>query len=342
VRRSWIHTRPRGPNLNEVSGAGTTVPQVAVPYSRGLHEVADGVWAWLQPDGSWGWSNAGLVAGGDEALLVDTLFDLRLTGAMLDAMRRAVPAAGAIGTVVNTHANGDHTFGNQLLAGARIVASRRCAEEMADVPPAMLAGLVQAAPGLGPVGQYLQSIFGPFDFAGIELCPPTTTFDGSLQLRVGGRPVVLHEVGPAHTRGDVLVELPEQGVVFTGDICFIGGHPVMWSGPVGNWIAALDRILGMAAETVVPGHGPVCGKAEVADLKGYFEYLRDEAAARYQAGLSPLDAARDIAIDDYRDWTDAERLVVNVATIYRELGAETAGDALTLFGQMAELAARPA
>src|ERR671923_1505669 len=99
-------------------------------YTRGLHDVGDGVWAYLQPDGGWGWSNAGLVADGGASLLVDTLFDLRLTADMLDTMRAAVPAASRIGTVVNTHANGDHCYGNALVADAEIVASSAAAEEM--------------------------------------------------------------------------------------------------------------------------------------------------------------------------------------------------------------------
>ena len=86
------------------------------------------------PTAAWGWSNAGLIVDGDEALLIDTLFDLRLTGEMLDTMRRQVPAARNIGTVVNTHANGDHCWGNELVAGATIIASRRTAEEMALLP----------------------------------------------------------------------------------------------------------------------------------------------------------------------------------------------------------------
>jgi glyoxylase-like metal-dependent hydrolase (beta-lactamase superfamily II) len=310
------------------------------PYTTGLHEVGDGVFAWLQPDGSWGWSNAGLVADDDAgaSLLVDTLFDLKLTATMLQAMRDAIPAAAAIGTVVNTHANGDHTFGNQLLAGARILASRRCMEEMADVPPQLLAGLIHGAPALGRTGEYLQRIFGPFQFEGITLTLPTDPFDGELTVMVGDRPVRLHEVGPAHTRGDVLVEVPDQRVVFTGDICFIGGHPIVWSGPVGNWIAALDRILAMDVDVVVPGHGPVSDKVAVAELKAYFEYLRAQTRARFEAGMSPMEAARDIDLDGFGGWTEAERLVVNVTTIYRELGAEVPTDALSLFSQMAELA----
>jgi cyclase len=318
------------------------------PYTSGLHEVADGVWAWLQPDGSWGWSNAGLVVDPQAAtrpdaratLLVDTLFDLKLTQRMLDAMRHAVPAAATIDTLVNTHANGDHTFGNQLVAGARIIASRRCMEEMGEVPPKLLAGMMQAAPTMGATGEYLQRIFGPFEFDGIELTLPNDPFDGERTVMIGDRRVLLHEVGPAHTRGDVLVEIPEQRVVFTGDICFVGGHPVMWSGPVANWIAALERILAMNVDTVVPGHGPVSGKAEVAELKSYFEYLVEQTRPRFEAGMAPLDAAKDIEPGDFASWTEAERLAVNVTTIYRELGADVPADAVTMFSQMAELAGR--
>src|ERR1700704_4423147 len=103
-------------------------------YERGLREVGDGLYAYFQPDGSWGWSNAGLIVDGEATLLVDTLFDLRLTGDMLAEMRRAVPAAERIETLVNTHANGDHTFGNQLVEGARILASERTAQEMLEAP----------------------------------------------------------------------------------------------------------------------------------------------------------------------------------------------------------------
>ena len=307
-------------------------------YSKGLHEVAEGVWAYLQPDGGWGWSNAGLVTGGGSSLLVDTLFDSKLTAEMLDAMRRTTPAAQRIGTLVNTHANGDHCFGNSMVATADIVASEKCAEEMKALPPSRLADLVRAAPGLGETGAFVKRIFGPFAFDGIELFTPARTFVGELEILVGDRRVRLIEVGPAHTDGDVIVHLPDDGVVFTGDIVFHRGHPIVWAGPVANWIAACDRILALDAGTVVPGHGALATPGAVSDLKGYFEYLTVEAKSRYEGGMSPFDAARDIDMTTFSGWGEAERLVVNVHALYRDFGADLPSDVLTLFGDMAKLA----
>jgi cyclase len=306
-----------------------------VPYARGLHEVGDGVLAWLQPDGGWGWSNAGLVADGDASLLVDTLFDLRLTGEMLDAMRRAVPAADAIDVVVNTHANGDHCWGNQLVRHADIVATEGCAAEMLELPPAVLAGLADEPPP-GALGELTARMFGPFEFGDIEVVPPTTTFAGELELTVGDTAVRLIEVGPAHTRGDAIVHLPGPGVVFTGDILFNGGHPIVWAGPVDNWVAACDTVIDLAPEVVVPGHGPVCDVAAVRGERDYFTFLQREVPPRAEAGMTPLEAARDIDLGTFRALGERERFVVNVAAVYRDLGHEVPPDAVSALAAMAD------
>lgn len=311
-------------------------------YAKGLHEVGDGLYAYLQPDGSWGWSNAGLVVDGEATLLVDTLYDLALTEQMLQAMRRAVPAAARIDTLVNTHANGDHCYGNQLVGGARILASERTAAEMPELPPAAMAALVEQAPAMGELGAFFLECFGAFDFKGIELALPDETFSGELNMRVGGLELALLEVGPAHTRGDTLVHVPAQRVLFSGDILFSGAHPIAWAGPVSNWIAACERILAMDVETIVPGHGPLAGPDAVRELKAYFEYLYEQARACHAQGMTPLQAARAIALDRWADWGERERLVVNLANVYAELDGDPEPlNPLAAFQQMAELARGP-
>jgi cyclase len=310
-------------------------------YETGLREVGDGLYAYLQADGGWGWSNAGLVVAGEQTLLIDTLFDLRLTADMLRAMRAAVPAAARIDTLVNTHANGDHCYGNQLLADARIVASERTAVEMSELPPAAMAALVEQAPSMGQLGAFFLECFGAFEFGGIELVLPKETFSGALTLTVGERELHLIEVGPAHTRGDTLVHAPAERVLFSGDILFAGSHPIAWAGPVSNWITACERILAMDLEMIVPGHGPLATPDAVRELKAYFEYLYERARSARAEGLTPLQAAQALGTDRWADWGERERLVVNLANIYRELDGDEPLDGLSAFQQMAELSALP-
>ena len=314
-------------------------------FTRGLHEIGDGLFAWLQPDGGWGWSNAGLIVegrpGDGAAALVDTLFDTQLTAEMLAGMERATGfGAASIGQVVNTHANGDHTHGNHLLEKADIIASEASAREMEAFPPALLAQLkaAGAAGQMGGAGRYFAEVFAPFDFAGVQERAPTRTFCGQTQLDVGGRAVDLIEVGPAHTAGDVLVHVPQAKAVFTGDILFIEGTPIMWAGPVSNWIAACERIIAMDVDVIVPGHGPLTDKAGVREVADYLAHIDSEARARHAAGLSAEDAARDIGLRRYATWKDAERIAVNVDTLYREYNNDpTPPDAIRLFGLMGQI-----
>jgi glyoxylase-like metal-dependent hydrolase (beta-lactamase superfamily II) len=210
--------------------------------------------------------------------------------------------------------------------------------EMEAFSPEALAALVADSSKLGDVGRYLQDIFGAFDFAGVVERLPTRTFSGELSLRVGDKAVELIEVGPAHTAGDVLVHVPADRTVFTGDILFIDGTPIMWAGPVGNWIAACHRILDMDVDVIVPGHGPITDKAGVRRVQDYLSFCHREARLRYDAGLSVRDAIHDIALGEFNGWTDAERIAVNVDTLYREYCGDTSPpDTMALFGLMAEL-----
>ncbi|MGI9287576.1 MAG: MBL fold metallo-hydrolase [Pseudomonadales bacterium] len=308
-------------------------------YEKGLHDLGNGIYAYLQPNGSWGWSNTGLVVDGDESLLVDTLFDSHLTRDMLKTMRDAVGRkAKNIDWVVNTHANGDHCHGNHLIEGAEIIASAAAAAEMDQVTPELMAQLLRAAPDMGEVGEYFIHCFGAFDFNGIVHTPPTQTFSGEKHVQVGDKDVHLIEVGPAHTAGAVLAFVPADKTIFTGDILFIDGTPIMWVGPASNWIATCDRMLVMDVDHIVPGHGPITDKNGVKQVRDYLAYLDKEARLRFDAGLDVATAAQDIALGEYRHWLDTERVVVNVHTMYKDYQNDSSpADTMELFGLMAQM-----
>jgi len=294
-----------------------------VPYTRGLHEVADRVWAWILPDGGYGWSNAGLVAGDGASLLVDTLFDLALTREMLTAMK-AITDRAPITDALITHSNGDHTHGNQLLDGSvRIIAAEGTAEEIAHgMAPEMLA-MAQTA-NLGPIATpYARDRFGHFDFSGIKLRNADQTFDHHLTIEVGGRQINMLNLGPAHTAADSVVHVPDAGVLFGGDLLFIGCTPIVWAGPIANWVAACDAMIALDAPTVVPGHGPITDPDGIRAVRGYLAHVAEQAEAAYRKGLSWAEAADTIDLGEYASWLDAERVVVNVYQRYRELDPNT-------------------
>ena len=306
------------------------------PFTHGLHDLGDGCFAYLQPDGTWGWSNAGLIESRGETLLIDTLMGLNITRLMLEEMSRRVPAARRIGKLINTHANPDHVLGNELVTGAEIISGKAAAEDISNMDPRGFERMARDWQQMGDGGEFFHETMGrQFDFSGVTIVAPTRTFEGELTLRVGDKEVRLVDLGPAHTRSDTIVHVPADRTVFTGDILFNAASPIMWAGPVQNWIEACDYLLGLEVETIVPGHGPITDKSGVRAQKRYFEYLRTEARRRYEAGLGWEEAASDIALVEFAHWPDAERVVANVYALYREFGAQMpAASAPELFGAM--------
>lgn len=286
-------------------------------YRKGLVDLGQGCHAWLLPDGSWGWSNSGLITGSGTSLMVDTLFDLDLTREMLAGVA-PVTDRFPLATLVNTHSDGDHVFGNELVAArdVEIIASAAAADLMTQEAVDALAGLKKLD---GVIGDFARHIFGPFNFEGITATPPTRTFTGQLSVDVGGREVALIQVGPAHTPGDTLVHVPDAKLLYAGDILFNGGTPIAWAGPIERWIAALDRILDMDVTTIVPGHGAVTDKSSVRTMREYLVFVEREARKRFEDGLDIDAAIASIDLGGYADVPEHGRVAQNVISVYQQL-----------------------
>jgi glyoxylase-like metal-dependent hydrolase (beta-lactamase superfamily II) len=305
-----------------------------------LRQIARDVYACLQPDQGLGWSNSGLVNRGG-GLVVDTFWDLPHTQRLIETYGRVW--GGPARRVVNTHHNGDHCWGNQLFAGAEIIGHRLCAEGMRkEIQPAMLQAL-KGAGGPDEAMAWFARALSAWDFSGIELTPPTTLMEDRLTLDLDGIEVRLFYVGPAHTSGDVIVHLPAERVVFTGDVLFRLCTPIGWDGTYDRWIRALDEIVALEPEVVVPGHGPLCGVEGPKEMKAYLQYVRSESRRFFDAGLTALEAAKRIDLGPYASWTEPERLMFNIERAYRELRGEPFDapiDAAAMFRGMHELRQR--
>lgn len=322
-------------------------------FDGGWHKVAENTWAYLQPNGGLGESNAGLIFDGEHAMVVDSLWDLRLTGEMLRGARGIVDAKPEI--LFNTHSDGDHVWGNELFDGARIISTSTAKRLMTLDPPKSLRAMQKGGNLLGMIGRAPLPFIGPrdfgnlprlplkhmghemapFDWSNIDLTLPTETFDEATTVEVGSRSVELIEVGPAHTMGDAVAWVPDVKVCFAADILFIGGTPIAWAGPVANWRRALDRISALGAEVFVPGHGPICTQKEVDVLRDYFEWVEREGVAQLEKGVPPTKAAAKLLLSDefeqlpWADWDDPARLVVvlNVEKWKQDGGVDQLGGA---------------
>ena len=290
-----------------------------LPGGMELRPLARGVYACLQPDNGLGTSNSGLIDRGG-GLVVDTFWDLPHTRRLIATYERV--RRDPVRRVVNTHHNGDHCWGNQLFPGAEIIGHRNCAAAFGRERPEAMQALRSGAGSGDPTLETFARLLADWDFSGIQLTPPTTLVDDRLVLDLDGIPVHLLYVGPAHTSGDVIVHLPAEKIVFAGDILFRLCTPIGWDGTTARWIAALDEIVALAPDVIVPGHGPLCGIEGAREMQAYLRYVESEAKRFHAAGLTPLDAARRIDLGPYATWTEPERVRFQIERVYRELRGE--------------------
>ncbi|MBW8486788.1 MBL fold metallo-hydrolase [Actinomadura parmotrematis] len=283
-----------------------------------LEEIADRVYAWIQPDGTWCLNNAGFLVGPEAVTVIDTAATEARALGLRDAIAAVTPLPPR--TVVNTHFHGDHTYGNAVFAReAAFVAHENCAAEMAEQ------------------GLTLTRLWTEVEWGDIRLVPPTVTFADRLTLHAGDLRVELIHHGPAHTTGDVVAWLPGQRVLFAGDLIFNGGTPFALMGSVSGWLATLEELRALGAETIVPGHGPVCGPELFDWTEGYLRWLQELARDGVAAGVRPLALARETDLGPYREWTDAERLVANLHRAYAEELGEAPGAPLETMAVILEM-----
>jgi len=291
------------------------------PGDPRMTEVADRVFAYIQPDGGWCLNNAGLLVGSEQVAVIDTA----ATEARARALRKAVGEVTDTPprVVVNTHFHGDHTFGNAVLAGSDAVI---IAHEQMRVEA--------AAAGLGLTGLWPDVGWGD-----ISLTLPQLTFRDRITLHLGSHRAELIHFGPAHTTNDVVVWLPQERVLFAGDLLMPGCTPFVLMGSVTGSLHTIDQLRALGPRTVVGGHGPVSGPEVLDQTAAYLRHVQQLAGEGLAAGLTPLQTAREAGPGPFAGWLDAERLVGNLHRAQAEaLGADPGEplDVVGVFGEMVE------
>jgi cyclase len=283
-----------------------------------LEEVAEGVFAYVQPDGGWCLNNAGIIVSEGETIVVDTAATVRRALDLARAVRRvgdAVPRA-----VVNTHSHGDHTFGNCVFADKSPIIAH------AGVPGEMTVASL-----------HLTTLWPKVEWGEIELALPSMLHHGRMDLSVGGIPVELHHLGPAHTRFDTVVWLPEQRVLYAGDIVMSGATPFCVMGSVAGMLEAVQRLRAFDARVIVPGHGPIAGPEALDVTEEYMRQLQKIAGEGVATGRTPLESAREADLGAFAGLLDSERLVANLHRAFAEARGAAPGDDLDVIAAFGEL-----
>jgi len=267
-----------------------------------LVEVADRVFAYIQPDGSWWINNTGFVVGDRSVVSIDACSTRSRTRAYLAAIASVTPAP--VTTLINTHHHGDHTHGNCLFDPVTIIGHERCRAEVIN------AGI------RGNVG-----IWDPVEWGDLRVAPPTVTFTDRLRVWSDDLPLEVSYVGqPAHTTNDSMIWLPDSRVLFCGDLLFNGGTPFLLMGSVTGAVDVLTNVVApIPAMTIVPGHGEPCEPDSIDATLGYLRFVLEVARQGLEAGLSPLAAAREAGLGEYAGWLDCERIVGNLHRAYCDL-----------------------
>jgi cyclase len=274
-------------------------------------EVAPNIHAYLQPDGGWFVNNAGFLITADSVIVIDSAATEARTARMRAVLSEL--SGKPVSTLINTHWHTDHTNGNYQFRGATIVAHERTREMM----------LLHAPTKPDPAGP-----FPDVDWGALEPAPPFLTYDRGITVWAHNVRCDVRWVGiPAHTTDDSIVWIPEHSVLFTGDLAFNGGAPLVSAGSVAGSLSAVRDLRQLGARTIVPGHGRVCGPEVFDVIIDYLTYVQDIAAIGHRAGRTPLETARDAGPTPFPQLLDRERIVANLHRAYAEIeGAPPGAD----------------
>jgi len=252
-------------------------------------------------------NNAWLVTE-EGVLVIDTRQHPRRAEELLAAIRKTTDKP--VKWVINTHAHGDHYFGNSVFKreGATFVAHR----DTAGMMKSHLGLEMKRRQGYFRVRQY--------DPAEVKLVLPDLTFDSTLTLTLGGRTIELLYFGPGQNPGDTLVYFPKERVIFTGGPFSKNSWPnPSFTPSMPSWIELLQKIVAMDVDIYLGGHGDIGNKQDVlaqAKMLSDFDAGMRAAVAK---GMSKEEIQKSVRFEQYRDVRNYFRMNLFISSYYHFL-----------------------
>jgi glyoxylase-like metal-dependent hydrolase (beta-lactamase superfamily II) len=259
--------------------------------------------------------NIGVIGGTQAVLVVETGIGTANAEQVLGFALEV--AKGRRLYLTTTHFHPEHAFGAQVFAGqATYLVNRAQADDLKVKGP----GYLEMFRGFGgPIASRLD---------GIRLPTPDVVYDDGYDLDLGGRTVRLRPTGRGHTKGDQVVEVPDAGVLFTGDLAETDQFAIFpWFPPYDTdvsgvgWLAVMDRLAATRPRVVVPGHGDLGGPQVLTDVSDYLRELRDETWRRRDSAMSGdeiVAEVRALLIERHPEWVGQEWIERGVGCLCTE------------------------
>lgn len=271
-----------------------------------MKKLSPGVYAYIQSEGTWFISNAGLILGDDRGIVIDSLATGKMVRNFIDEIENLTN--NQIDFLINTHFHGDHIYTNHFFSDAITICdstTRKLTEESSTEEI-----------------ELYSELWPEIDFSESKITTQDITFEEEMTINLSNKRVRIISVGRAHTASDSFVYLPEEKIVFCGDLLFYRSTPFALMGSISSYIEVMEQLIELEADTYVPGHGPVSGEEALKESQEYLKLVRGEAKKRFEEGMGYFEAAKDIDLGNYENWANSERIVGNVARAYNEFKKE--------------------
>lgn len=258
-------------------------------------------------------NNPGFVIGDAGVIVIDPGSSVQ-TGEMVLRQIRKLTDLPVL-AVFNTHIHGDHWLANQAI--------REVFPDVAIYAHEEMRRLVEKGEGKAFLATLMRMTEGAV--AGTVEVPPDRSAAHGDEMTIGGVALRIHFEAKAHSRSDIMIELPRQKVLFLGDNVMSKRLGRMDSGTFAGNIAAIERALGTQAEIFVPGHGKTGGRDVPQTYLGYLSTLKGEVVKHFEEGLSDFEMTPLIleSLSDFQDWVDFKRNVGrHVSLVYLEVEEE--------------------
>ena len=271
-------------------------------------ELETGVFARLHE----GLTNAGIIVGDESVLVIDSL---RVPSFARDLIKDVKDITNKpIKFVIDTHSHWDHSWGNEEFPDATIIGHQNCYAEMVDVE------------WNEQWRKKVTSSNDPWSEEGniVNITPPNMTFETSMQMYFGGRELDLKYFGKAHTSGDIYIHLPNEKIVFTGDVAQDGGVPYLGDCYPVDWPETDNKLAALPIERFVSGHGPIGNHQALQGARDFIHNLVNSVKSAIEDGQNATQASESVInqlTPQYGSWRSFDRIGENLPSVYEKLKA---------------------